>query len=1758
MGRPALRLVPTAILGTLLVALALAAPAVAQHPNHAQGFRPEHTFQLGELDHVNLFNGNLTVTIPIGPRYPLGPSLSYGLTLTYTGNVWEWEEECPDWPDESTCYLQSLPRTRNNAGLGWHLGFGELLDPNDPANPDGATIFVSPDQSLHAFEPRLHPNGPTQSGSLFTQDGTYMRHRLSPQRVESPDGTIRTFTTLHGKARLTRIEDPFGHWLEISYDEADYHAGSKSYLEWSLEDSHGRTHTVTLEPRAFGQFAAVTEVALSGLVQPNTFTYSDEWITRACSVPSTCTSHGCNQGNARVPLLTRVTLPDGSAFDSPVSSYLERSANCQERFSTGHLAALELPTGGTLEWDWEQVVFPQQSAALRPRGVSSDLAGSYQAANPFRYAAGVSERRLVREGQTTELGKWEYDRLLEGITGFSDVGVQKVTVTERPPGHETVHHFSVYPGKEQPTDPDPPAGWTEHEYGLPFSRNVEAGTSGRFLSRQVFDEDGVHHRSVYVEYERSGVDSSANPRLVSQRTVYHDDGGTRADLALSDFDGLGHYRTAVTSGTFSGQNVRTTTTNYNPGSSLSTLPAASAPWVLGTYDLQTITEGGETVTREYDFRDDGFLKRRRIRENAGRGEDDVVLRYIEDGSNPGFVRLEDSLGGAEQSIETGTHHVSEISLPSLPVYRQRHSYTCGVRSQTEWLVPSGGSGTPLSFLPLDLTVQCSTGRVTASRDVAGLQTTYTYDDLGRMTKVTPPAGAEAVYTWSRNGTNDLPARVTIESKSGSTVLTEEQVRFDDFGRVALERRRMPYGTWAERSTSWNAPGYVDRRSEWQAEGDPSDSFTVFGQYDPFGRPERITLPDGTLITVDHKGEGSRSVSVPVATGLNLTGEPTFTTVSTTETYDRFGRLRFVDEPNGTRTQYAYDALDHLTEVRMNHGATPVQVRTFDYDHRGYLRFETHPELGTSILYSEYDPLGNPGRIQRGGWDLGYSYDTAGRLVSIQDYDTTDSWKEWIYETGTSSGFGGKGKLATAVRHNRVTVPGTTAYTPIAVSEDYTYSGLGGRISRVETTVGVGDPGEPDTRPTFDYSLIYDPLGNISSRSYPSCTFNYCQSSQSTNPTNPPRTVTAVFAQGLPTSIPGYASSISHHPNGLLHQVAHANGVTDVQMNDPDDMQRPWSLHTTGASEDFATGLFGYDGAGNVTKMGTSRFTYDVLSRIASADVPVVPDGCTEDLDLQNRTYSGTAVEEACGEVAAGTGVRVTSTGEATFRAGERVVLKDGFRVDSGGSFTAEIDPSIEPENPTAEAEWSGGYDLFGNLISITTQLPGQTAVTRTPTANASTNRLNQVGTSYDTSGNVTARAGWSYDHDPFNMLRGAESNGGEAYVFLYGPGDERIWTIDWTNGASDTQWVETWTIRDLDGSSLRQWRSEGGNRLATNWSFEADHIYRGGGLLAAVTPQGTRHFHLDHLGTPRIVTDATGTTLRYHAYYPFGEEVTSPSDNLVKLQYTGHERDDLDLGANTLGDLDYMHARYFSAHTGRFMSVDPLGGNEYNPQSWNRYAYTLGNPLKYTDPEGLFPIEAVGQIGQDYLQCLLNGGCAFVDVTGEDPGYDPLTGVSGYSDLVQGSAFTLGLSGALGGGPGGDLELSFSERVLSSIPTGVAQTTGDALVGFGDTLSFGLTDLYRTEVGLAHTINEGSGAYVTGQVAGVAHGVALGGAGAVRASASTRLFGRGTSVNTGRYLRLGHSGHKGEIYFSLRGELVDRAARGKNVHIDLWRINRPR
>ena len=154
-----------------------------------------------------------------------------------------------------------------------------------------------------------------------------------------------------------------------------------------------------------------------------------------------------------------------------------------------------------------------------------------------------------------------------------------------------------------------------YEYGLPMTRDRAGDGSGRFLSGQITDASNNLLRTSYVRYEHDLEYQGAatlqdmtrsNQRVAAQRTVFDDDGGVAAGETYTDFDGLGHYRTRSTGGTFPDVNSHTASTGYNPGqgtygqASYSPWPVSS-PWVLGTYTFQWDLENGQYKTRSFCF-----------------------------------------------------------------------------------------------------------------------------------------------------------------------------------------------------------------------------------------------------------------------------------------------------------------------------------------------------------------------------------------------------------------------------------------------------------------------------------------------------------------------------------------------------------------------------------------------------------------------------------------------------------------------------------------------------------------------------------------------------------------------------------------------------------------------------------------------------------------------------------------------------------------------------------------------------------------------------------------------------------------------------------------------------------------------------------------------------------------------------------------------------------------------------------------------------
>src|SRR5690606_21815936 len=140
-------------------------------------------------------------------------------------------------------------------------------------------------------------------------------------------------------------------------------------------------------------------------------------------------------------------------------------------------------------------------------------------------------------------------------------------------------------------------------------------------------------------------------------------------------------------------------------------------------------------------------------------------------------------------------------------------------------------------------------------------------------------------------------------------------------------------------------------------------------------------------------------------------------------YDTFGRLRIVVEPSAAvgqetgetlRAGYGYDVAGRLVRVDTVdgfHGIT--QTRDFEFDNRGFLLSESHPELGTGSApgvntYGGYDVFGNPSQVNNPDRVTNFVYDPFGRLTQVRDgLNQNRIVKSFSYDSAPGRG---KGKV----------------------------------------------------------------------------------------------------------------------------------------------------------------------------------------------------------------------------------------------------------------------------------------------------------------------------------------------------------------------------------------------------------------------------------------------------------------------------------------------------------------------------------------------------------------------------------------------------------------------------------------------------------------------------------------------------------------------------------------------------------------------------
>jgi YD repeat-containing protein len=1195
---------PASIL-ILLLSLAIASSALGQQKaGRERGFKPGESYQFNGFDSVNLFSGNLNLTVPLGQTYPVANGLSYSFVLRYSGNIWHYNEWMRPWthitppedgpqcyeagnilicqvagcygPSGLTCpvnptfFLDSDSGDENrtfyfpiraNAGVGWSLSFGELFPARDLPLPTLYSMwrYRSPDGGEHGFFNTLHdppcPSSgdhssgdcdPVVAGVGYTRDGTYMRIQnglsANDRIVELADGRKQLFHCDLGAGACQ---------LRYLYNatSALNAAGEPTTNFVKFEFDEAKNWIIT------DSHGRVHHVLFQ---QPEPFVGLNRVIDKV-------RLEAIGGATAEYDLTYDAFTNPNSTTDGDISR-IERPCGA----STTTLARVRLLTRVGLP-SGESYVFNYQHPAVD--GNCDDTSGtlteailptlgkltwSYQPypVNTSYASTGVLERKsfdaanhvLQRTSYTADLGKTTVDTLTTAGT-----------VETR-----TVNYFQSDYGKD---------------HGLPFTTASGTGDgTGRYLSTETCDGScDVNHkvRATYVKYESDwvkddcGIDfpcfRDRNPRVVSERTSFLQD-SKHADAAFSQFDGLGHYRQADFDGNYTRGNQRQTYTSFNLGlgnyelnsdgtrkNTGYTMFNAIKPWILGTYN-SSYTEEGTLQTGYFHslieacFDPTGFLTRTRtLGSNAGtRKASDLLTVFTKDAAS-GYAGSEEFFGGDKQTISTDKSICDVVPPAHNPYsYQIDHTYQYGVLKTSRY------AGMDKTFYTVNNTdIDKSTGAVTKSEDPSKLITNYSYDTSGRLRSVTPPGGA-AVTTYDfAKASGTEPARITVTTGAAtSDNRTEQQFEFDGLGRLWREKRRMPDNTTSVRETLFDFAGRNQSVSEWETwTGASPTKKTIFSGYDSLGRVGTVTAPDNKATMFSYEGNRQTTRTNKVATAVGAE-----TSVAVAEELDRFGRLFTVTEDAGNtsqKTEYYYRVGDQLSKVAMSD-----QTRTFTIDGRGLLTSENHPESNkTEYLY---DARGHVVKKTTPVAQLSFEYDKAERLKTVTDALASKTLKSFEYDTPDVN----LGRLVKQTRNNYLSSGN------YAIADAFEYD-TAGRASKKTTT--ITDPALATK--TFEQNYAYTELSQPSFLKYPTC--SNCTPAPGTSMPGQ-RDIELSYRSGLLTSVNGVTApiapndpvqptaGITYSPAGQIHEVLHGSNVRDTFEPDDSGIARPKRIKFTNA------------------------------------------------------------------------------------------------------------------------------------------------------------------------------------------------------------------------------------------------------------------------------------------------------------------------------------------------------------------------------------------------------------------------------------------------------------------------------------------------------------------------------------------------------------------------------------------------------------------
>ncbi|MCS0614691.1 RHS domain-containing protein [Massilia kyonggiensis] len=639
-------------------------------------------------------------------------------------------------------------------------------------------------------------------------------------------------------------------------------------------------------------------------------------------------------------------------------------------------------------------------------------------------------------------------------------------------------------------------------------------------------------------------------------------------------------------------------------------------------------------------------------------------------------------------------------------------------------------------------------------------------------------------------------------------------------------------------------------------------------------------------------------------------------------YDEQGRLVRATDPNGNASTYAYDALGRLQIVTHADGTS----ERYEYDRLG--RLVAHVDAAGHRTAYELDRDGRPlKRIDARGGVLEYRYDTARRIAELINengdvhrfvYDALDRLAE---ETSfdarvTRYRYDDSGLI---VGKDELGCAPRTELTPIATT--YVRDALGQLMEKVISRV-TGAAQAQQMRLRFAYDALGRLTQAINADATVSMTYDalgqlVAEQTDSAGASVLLRHVYDELGNRVQTTLPdGRVLNNLYYGSGHLHQVnLDGEVITDIER----DQAHRMIARTQGTL--------------------VSQFRYDPVGRLLS---------------------------QTAGEGASTVIARKYEYDEV----GNLVSIDDQrngltrYTYDPIGRILSAVQPQLSERF---------AFDPAHNLLDTTVASAGRVEGNRICV-------YEDKRYDYDAHGNVVEklvgrhtrmRFEWNPAHQLVrSVVARGSSDAAQTVSYAYDPFGRRIAKRD-AFGVTRFVWDGNRLLCEQRGSYSRTYvyGEDAFVPLA-----RVDAVTGGDGAVRAEV----RHLHLDHLGTPREMTNADGRVVWAARYRAWGNalEVVQDAVPAVLPSYEIEEAQPVRFQGqyyDSESGLHYNRFRYYDPDIGRFVSIDPIGlfGGA------NTFTYAR-NPVSWIDPLGLSPCRT----GQGALS---ENGVAQTDISPRQP-----------------------------------------------------------------------------------------------------------------------------------------------------------------------------